>query len=559
MYDSNHTTKNPVVAVGFSSHHSFHTMNKLTIFLILLFCSAQDVSAKPFEVDGLWYEPTSAETVKVVEEASSSSGGTTFVFRNCYEGDIDIPETVVYGETTYTVTAVEDGTFRELAKLTSISLPATVVDLGTEPFADCPLLDFIAVDADNPAFATSKGLLYDKAFTTLIACPGAVEGEVSVRSSVQTIASSAFRGCEGITKITIPQSATTIGSRAFQGCSDLISVSLPDQLETIADSLFFNCTSLWNQQIPQSVVSVGVRAFHHCSSITTMNLPASLISIGDYAFDLCYGLLSVSFPNGLQKIGKWAFDDCGKIRTLSIPATVEDIASTTFAGCSGLWSFSVASDNASYCSVDGVLFDKEMTTLICYPGLKTGDYTVPDSVTTIGDYAFYYSRQLKNIMLSSSVTTVGANAFRLCTALKRVTMPSSLTALGSGIFVACQSLEAIVCYATEPPVVSATTFTESNLQVPLYVLGQVVDSYKNAEYWSRFVTILPIDGSVVDGLLGDVDDDGFVNMLDVTQIINHILSKPSPGFQWQRADLNFDGYINMLDVSLLISRILGSE
>ena len=155
-------------------------MKKQYLLFLLALMLTQGLWAKPFEFGGLWYEPTSENTVKVVEESTSSEEGTSFSFRKCYEGDIVVPETVVSGETTYTVTAIGNGTFRESAKLTSVTLPATLTDLGDAPFADCPRLAAIYVAEENPAYTIVDGLLYDKEVTTLIACPGKTTGDVAV-------------------------------------------------------------------------------------------------------------------------------------------------------------------------------------------------------------------------------------------------------------------------------------------------------------------------------------------------------------------------------------------
>ena len=531
-------------------------MNKLRSFSLLLVFCALFVNANSFEVDGLWYEMTSDETVSVVEIPSSYEGGTSFIIRYFYEGDIVIPQTVTYQDVTYVVTAVKEGTFRNSKNLTSVSLPASLIEVGNAPFADCPNLTSVMVEAGNSAFSDANGLFCDKELTTLIACPGAKETIDVIPSTVRTIAESAFQGGH-ITSVSIPQNASEIGKCAFMNCSMLSDVTLPDGLQAINDSVFYGCTSLTDVVLPETVSSIGIRAFYYCKSITTILLPKALVSIANEAFNMCYGLNSVSFSEGLKQIGSWAFDNCSNIRNVKIPSTASDIASTAFSGCSGLRSIVVAGGNTSYKSLDGVLFDKEMKTLVCYPGAKYGAYIVPSSVKTIGEYSFYYSKQLKNITIPSSVTSIGHNAFRLCTALTSITLPSSVTTLGDNLFRACSALQSIVYYADTPPEISASTFTSGNYNVPLYVLKRALDDYKNAPYWSQFATILPIDGTVVDGLLGDVNNDGYINMSDVTVIINYILGREVNDFRWQQADMNFDGFINMSDVTGVINFILG--
>lgn len=534
-------------------------MKKQYLLFLLALMLTQGLWAKPFEFGGLWYEPTSENTVKVVEESTSSEEGTSFSFRKCYEGDIVVPETVVSGETTYTVTAIGNGTFRESAKLTSVTLPATLTDLGDAPFADCPRLAAIYVAEENPAYTIVDGLLYDKEVATLIACPGKTMGEVAISETVTAIASSAFQGCTNITSVSIPSTVGDIGKHAFQGCAQLITVNLPEGITTISDSTFYYCSALTDITIPTTVTSIGVKAFYHCNKLTMLTLPAAVETLADYAFSLCYGLTSITLSDNLKTIGYRAFENCSKVKKIIIPAQVTEIATLAFCGCSSLTAITVAEENSSFCSLNGVLYDKAVQTLLCYPSAKLGDFDMPSTVNTIGEYGFYSARLLKSLVLPTSVKTVKDGAFRLCSGLKTITMPASVTTLGDNLFVACSALEAIVYYAAEPPAISETTFTETNLSVPLYVLARAVDDYKNAEHWSGFTTILPIDESVVSGLLGDTNDDTFINISDVTQVINYILGKEVTDFRWQRGDLNFDGFINITDVTIIINRILNNE
>ena len=531
-------------------------MNKHYILFFIAFFCAQELLAKPFEVDGVWYESTSESTVQVVEESSSSGEGTSFGFRKTYEGDIVIPENVVYNGKTYTVTAIKNGTFRRSAKLLSVSIPATLTDLGSEPFADCPSLSAILVDAANPAYTIVEGILYNKDITTLIACPGKMEGEIVIPSTVITIDVSAFHGCAYITSVSIPETVNSIGKHAFQKCYNLITVNLPEGINNIADSTFNYCLSLNEITIPQTVKSIGVMAFYNCGELTGISLPDAVETIADYAFSLCFSLNGITLPKNLKTIGYRAFENCGKIKNINIPSKVTEIATLAFCGCNSLTKITVAEDNTSFSSIDGVLYDKEQLTLLCYPSAKQGDFDMPSTVTTIGQYAFYAVRMLNKLVLPISVKTIEEGAFRLCSGLKTITMPMSVTTLGSSLFVACTALEAIIYYAAEPPVISPTTFTETNQKVPLYVLQRSIEKYKNAEYWNGFSTILPIDDSMVDEWLGDVNNDKHINMTDVITIINYILGRNVPVFMWQNADLNFDGLMNMVDVTKIINLII---
>jgi hypothetical protein len=185
---------------------------------------------------------------------------------------------------------------------------------------------------------------------------------------------------------------TTIGVSAFNGCSFLTSVT-----------------------IPNSVTSIGSEAFLGCSALITATIGSSVSSIGDYAFLTCRRLTSITIPNSVTSIGVSAFNDCG-----------------------GLTSFTVDAGNSSYSSsTDGVLFNKAMTTLIRYPGSKQGAYVIPNSVTSIGDYAFNPCTKLTSVTLPNSVTSIGTYAFSNCRVLTAAHFLGNAPTGTSGMFGSC--------------------------------------------------------------------------------------------------------------------------
>ena len=168
-----------------------------------------------------------------------------------------------------------------------------------------------------------------------------------------------------------------------------------------------------------------------------------MTSIGNYAFDSCTGLTSVTIPNSVTSIGEGAFYYCTGLTSVTIPNSVDSIGSDAFSYCTGLTSIAVEAGNSAYSADGGVLFDKSKKTLICYPAGKTGSYTIPNSVTSIGEGVFYYCTGLTSVTIPNSVTSIDSSAFEDCTGLTSVTIPNSVTSIGDYAFYNCTGLTSV--------------------------------------------------------------------------------------------------------------------
>ncbi len=191
--------------------------------------------------------------------------------------------------------------------------------------------------------------------------------------------------------------------------------------------------------LPEGLTSIGSYAFFICQNVSQIIIPDSVTSIGEYAFFWCVSMNSVELPNGLKSIGKAAFGR-SRLYTVTIPDSVTSIGSGAFLGCTWLMRIFVGDGNPAYCSVGGVLFNKNQTELLQYPCSMSGDYQIPATVTKIGDQAFDGCAELTDVTIPTSVTSIGDEAFLGCSKLKIVTIPASVRTIGADAFNYCEKL-----------------------------------------------------------------------------------------------------------------------
>ncbi len=191
------------------------------------------------------------------------------------------------------------------------------------------------------------------------------------------------------------------------------------------------------------VTSIGASAFSGRSYITAVELPSSVNKIGDNAFSGCSNLTSINIPSSVTSIGSYAFHQCHALLSITIPSSVTAIGERAFDSCIKLARIDVAAANPNYCSIGGVLFNKANTVLIQAPAGFSGNFTIPNTVSSIGAYAFYFCSGLTGIELPPSLKSIGDYAFAGCDGLASITLPTSLESIGARAFNNCTALTAI--------------------------------------------------------------------------------------------------------------------
>ena len=327
------------------------------------------------------------------------------------------------------VTTIGDNAFFACTALASVTIGNSVTSIGTAAFNNCDVLP-----------------------------------SITIPNSVITVGAEAFLNCFALTSVTMGNSVTSIGQDAFFQCSNLTSINIPNSVTSIGERAFFSCRSLTSINIPSGVTTIEDGVFAFCEKLVSITIPNSVTSIGDGAFSNCNNLPSITIPNSVTSIGDYAFNNCNNLPSITIPNSVINIGNIAFSNCTALTSIEVEDANPNYSSDNGVLFNKDKTTLICCPGGKTGNYVI-----------------------SSRVTSIGINAFDYCTAITSITIPSSIMNIGGGAFNYCTALISITNLNPVPVdihfyVFNAVNKTNCTLTVPT----SAVSAYKNAEVWKDF-------------------------------------------------------------------------
>ncbi len=239
-------------------------------------------------------------------------------------------------------------------------------------------------------------------------------------------------------------------------------------------------TSVVYLGISYNVTSIANNAFYNCSSLTAITIPNSVTSIGNYAFGICGGLTSIIIPSSVISIGNYAFYNCSNITNITIPSSVTSIGECAFIYCMKLTEISVQSGSINFSSLNGVLFNKNQSSLLCYPGGISGAYVIPNSVKMIGNYAFSNCHTgLTGITIPNTVTSIGVSAFWNCNGLNSIIIPNSVSSIGDNAFAACYGLTNITVQDGNINYVSSDgiLFNKSQSTITLFPIKKNTSNY----------------------------------------------------------------------------------
>ena len=579
-------------------------MFKQRCFRLLLLASAIATSlsaaAYSFESAGIYYNITGDNTVEVTYSDRNN---------NTYSGSISIPETVTNNGTEYSVTTIGESAFKGSA-VTSVSMPEGITIIGFEAFSGCQNLESVAL----PESLTTLGI------RTFGGCQSLKT--IKIPSGVRAIPSSCFNGCSSLESVTIPEGVTSIEGSAFWSCN-LNALTLPESLETIGSYAFCNNCVLKSVNIPAKVKTIESDAFYNCG-LTELVIPEEVQTIDNYAF--CNNpLKKLTLPSTITSIGSGAFLNNYSLQSITCNATTppslgenafnHNISTTVKVPLSSIaayrqaegWknftnyyggeviadgiTYRIDENDAMVAAAEATLTEANIPSSVefegnQYPVIKINDevfsgntnltsVTLPESLTTLGDRAFYTCKSLKTIKIPSGVTAIPDYCFNHCLSLESVTIPEGVTTIGDGAFVGCNLKEltlpstvtmiesgaflsnnrcqSITCNATTPPNLGENVFgynASTTVKVPL----QSIAAYRQAEGWKNFTNYY--GGEVIaDGITYRIDEnDAMVAAAEATLTEANIPSSVEfEGNQYPVIKINdevFSGNTNLTSVTL---------
>ncbi len=266
---------------------------------------------------------------------------------------------------------------------------------------------------------------------------------VIIPDTVTEIGYQTFKGCTSLKNVSIPDSVTEIAAEAFAGCTAITEIKLPDSVKAVGYFAFGNCESLTDVNIPNGVELIDENTFEGCTSLENIELPDSVTEISAQAFFGCKNLKSMEIPDSVTELGYQIFGECERLESITIPAGVENIGMYAFGGCLNLKEINVDGENEKYKSIDGVLFSKNETELISYPGGRDGEYSIPDSVTIIYPYSFLSCSGLTGVSIPDGIKEIYFGTFSNCSSLSDVDLPNGLQGISEMAFLGCTSLKSL--------------------------------------------------------------------------------------------------------------------
>ena len=376
-------------------------------------------------------------------------------------------------------------------------LGKSVETIGENVFLNSDSLTSITVDEENPYFMVDDGVLYSKDKRELLYCPKNFSGIYRVAEEVKRISKSAFRNCNQLTEIVLPEGLEVIGDTAFYGCTQLKRISLPKSvsqigayaykgcplqgtldlmnIKDIGEGAFEGCTGLTSVVLPENLLRIEASLFQGCTGLTVVNIPQCVTTIGTSAFASCSRLQSVAIPDEVERIEDYAFKGCSNMKHLAIGNSVKKIGVEAFGECRRLKSLSIPA------SVDSILSSFVDCDSVSSLELKDGNR--PSLIE--GKCFNGGNMMIDTLYIGRKIS--GVPQFNECAYLSTLTVGSMILTMQdvSG----CKDLSKVICLGATPPEATMTTFSTVTLDGTLVVPASAEEVYRRTAPWRFFYTI----------------------------------------------------------------------
>ena len=429
------------------------TTKQLLSIAILQLMASNSIYAYDFEVDGIFYE----KRTDYYNEVSVTNNGN----RDCYKGNLIIPNEIVYEGVTYYVTAI-DNAFVDCYDLESISIPERIREINCS-LSDCKNISYISVDPNNNYYDSRNNCnaIIETSTNTLLEG----SGNTIIPDDITGISSFAFRNRQCLQSITIPENVSSIGFNPFDGCTQLSSISVSSNnsiydsrndcnaiIETSSNTLIAGCSST---KIPNSVQCIDNYAFCE-SGIKSIDIPEGVTSIDNYA--ICESNLKcITIPEGISTIGDYAFSGCYNLKMIINLSSnsLNTIGHATIYDCflENGYAISIKDGKRYLCGYYGTANSLDVPNVDCVADYAFYNYqrelyyinlaSVTNRITEIGEYAFAECPKLWQVFLGDYLLSIKSYAFSNCKYFWNASIPNSVREIGSYAFSGCSDLEKI--------------------------------------------------------------------------------------------------------------------